>query len=287
MKKIILTMCLLVVATGFGISQGIGILQDKKGVGINTNEPQGVFHIDANGDTRKGILPGSISNTSDDVVFEPGKNELLNPFSKFYGHLGVGKVNPNVGLDVNGNIRLEDRSEGKDKILVSTDTLGNAKWIAPEKPVISTGTIGDTIRLRLDGGPTNLTKKTLKLGPGRWLVLSKFVVRNNADPGPNERPRNNIWIYLKNITEHPTLDDKVYNTILGVPVEQAGFYIGTPQLAAVVVIPKVDKNGQKVAFQEFEIHGSTSNVQYKYITTNDYFQGSYFYAVRLDSGLID
>jgi hypothetical protein len=278
MKKIILTICLLVIATGFGISQ------DKKGVGINTDHPQGIFHIDAKKDNGNISIP---LNTSDDVVFKPGKNELLNPFSKFYGHLGVGKVNPDVGLDVNGNIRLQDGTEAQDKILVSTDSLGNAKWIAPEKPEISTGIIGDSIHLRLDGGSTNLTQESLKLRPGRWLVLSKFVVRNSADPGPAFRPRNNIWIYLKNITEHPNLDDKVYNTILGVPVEQAGFYIGTPQLAAVVEVPEVDKKGQKVVFQEFEIHGSTSNVQYKYITTNDYFQGAYFYAVRLDSGLID
>jgi hypothetical protein len=278
MKKIILTICLLVIATGFGISQ------DKKGVGINTDHPQGIFHIDAKKDNGNISIP---LNTSDDVVFKPGKNELLNPFSKFYGHLGVGKVNPDVGLDVNGNIRLQDGTEAQDKILVSTDSLGNAKWIAPEKPEIRTGTIGDQIPLRLDGGSTNLTQESLKLRPGRWLVLSKFVVRNSADPGPAFRPRNNIWIYLKNITEHPNLDDKVYNTILGVPVEQAGFYIGTPQLAAVVEVPEVDKKGQKVVFQEFEIHGSTSNVQYKYITTNDYFQGAYFYAVRLDSGLID
>jgi hypothetical protein len=278
MKKIILTICLLVIATGFGISQ------DKKGVGINTDHPQGIFHIDAKKDNGNISIP---LNTSDDVVFKPGKNELLNPFSKFYGHLGVGKVNPNVGLDVNGNIRLQDGTEAQDKILVSTDSLGSAKWIAPEKPEIRTGKIGDKKPLRLDEGPTNLTQESLKLEPGRWLVLSKFVVRNDADPGPAFRPRNNIWIYLKNITEHPKLNDRVYNSILAVPVEQAGFYIGTPQLAAVVEVPEVDKKGEKVAFQEFEIHGSTSNVQYKYITTNDYFQGAYFYAVRLDSGLIN
>jgi hypothetical protein len=278
MKKIILTICLLVIATGFGISQ------DKKGVGINTDHPQGIFHIDAKKDNGNISIP---LNTSDDVVFKPGKNELLNPFSKFYGHLGVGKVNPDVGLDVNGNIRLQDGTEAQDKILVSTDSLGNAKWIAPEKPEISTGIIGDSIHLRLDEGPTNLTQEPLQLRPGRWLVLSKFVVRNSADPGPAFRPRNNILIYLKNITEHPNLDDKVYNTILGVPVEQAGFFIGTPQLAAVVEVPEIDEKGEKVEFQKFEIHGSTSNVQYKYITTNKYFQGAYFYAVRLDSGLID
>ncbi|QYN50120.1 MULTISPECIES: hypothetical protein [Apibacter] len=266
MKNIYLTICILLLATGIGISQ-------EKGIGINTENPQAIFHIDAKKDN--GDIPNPV-NTSDDVVFT---RDTIIPY---YGKVGVGKINPDVSLDVNGNIRLEDGHETNANILVSTDSLGNAKWVVPSRPLIKFGQIGDNIPLPLDESATDLTEQPVILSQGRWLILSKFVVKNTTTP-PNpkdNKPRNNIWIYLKNVSEYPLITDKVYNTILGVPVEQEGAFIGTPQLAALVVVPK----GQN---HEFRIFGSTSNKEYGYITSNTNFQGSFFYAVRLDADLID
>lgn len=272
MKKIYLTICILLLATGIGISQKKGI----GGIGINTDHPQAIFHIDAKKDN--GDIPNPV-NTSDDVVFTTRDS--------IYGMVGVGKINPDVSLDINGNIRLEDGHETNANILVSIDSLGNSKWIVPSRPLIKTGKIGDNIPLNLDESATDLTEEPIILSHGRWLILSKFVVKPTKLPPPKDgkpiKPINNVWIYLKNVTEHPLVSDKVYNTILGVPLEQAGDLAGltgTPQLAALVNIPKGENH-------EFRIFGSTSNVKFEYVTSNTKFQGSFFYAVRLDADLID
>lgn len=268
MKKIYLTICILLLATGIGISQ-------EKGIGINTDHPQAIFHIDAKKDN--GDIPNPV-NTSDDVVFTTEDN------IPYYGKVGVGKINPDVSLDINGNIRLEDGHETNANILVSIDSLGNSKWIEPSRPLIKTGKIGDNIPLPLDESATDLTEEPIILSHGRWLILSKFVVKpTKLPPSKDDKPINNVWIYLKNVTEHPLVSDKVYNTILGVPLEQAGDLAGltgTPQLAALVNIPKGENH-------EFRIFGSTSNVKFGYVTSNTKFQGSFFYAVRLDADLID
>lgn len=264
MKNIYLTIYILLLATGIGISQ-------EKGIGINTENPQAIFHIDAKKDN--GDIPNPV-NTLDDVVFT---RDTIIPY---YGKVGVGKINPDVSLDINGNIRLEDGHETNANILVSTDSLGNAKWVVPSRPLIKIGQIGDNIYLPLDESAIDLTEQPLILSQGRWLILSKFVVKATKHIDDDFKPRNNVWIYLKNVTEHPLVSDKVYNTILGIPVEQAGAKVGTPQLAALVVVPK----GKD---QEFRIFGSTSNKEFDYVTSNTNFQGSYFYAVRLDADLID
>lgn len=260
MNKIYLTICILLLATGIGISQ------KKGGIGINTENPQAIFHIDAKKDT--GDIPNPV-NTSDDVVFTT--------IDSIYGMVGIGKINPDVSLDINGNIRLEDGHETNANILVSIDSLGNAKWIEPSRPLIKNGQIGDNIHL--DESATDLTEQPLILSQGRWLILSKFVIKPTVFPS-GKRPINNVWIYLKNVTEYPQITDTIYNTVLGVPVEQEGGLTGTPQMAALVNVPK-GKN------QEFRIYGSTSNKEFDYVTTNNDFQGSFFYAVRLDAELID
>ena len=265
MNKIYLTICILLLATGIGISQ------KKGGIGINTENPQAIFHIDAKKNT--GDIPNPV-NTSDDVVFTT--------IDSIYGMVGIGKINPDVSLDINGNIRLEDGNQTNANILVSIDSLGNAKWIEPSRPLIKTGQIGDNIHL--DEIATDLTEEPIILSHGRWLILSKFVIKpTKLPPSKDDKPINNVWIYLKNVTEYPQITDTIYNTVLGVPVEQAGDLAGltgTPQLAALVNIPKGENH-------EFRIFGSTSNVKFEYVTSNTKFQGSFFYAVRLDADLID
>lgn len=262
MKKIIISMSLWGGAIGVVFSQ----------VGINTDHPKGIFHIDAkknNGNTDVPI------NTTDDVVFNSVRNGWI-LLKSYQAHLGVGKIKPEAGLDINGTMRLENGAEGNNKILVSKDNLGNATWVAPLSPIISIGKINDNKLLPTNETPGDLTEEPLKLTQGKWLVLSKFVVRNTIFPGGGLKPRNNVWIYLKNMA---VSDSTKFSTVLGVPVEQDGYYIGTPQLAAIVNVPKGEEH-------VFRIFGSTSNTQFGYTTTSE-FQGSYFYAVRLDVDILD
>ena len=83
-------------------------------VGINTENPQGMLHVDARGDTDSSL------NVSDDVVFTPD------------GRIGVGTLNPQARLHIVSStpgaaIRIADGSQGWGKILTS-DTVGVAKW---------------------------------------------------------------------------------------------------------------------------------------------------------------
>ncbi|PXV69130.1 hypothetical protein CLV62_101399 [Dysgonomonas alginatilytica] len=80
MKKSILLIISLLLAE-LSISQ----------VGINTEDPKGVFHIDAKGDTgAQGV------KFSDDIVVNTE------------GKMGIGTLTPQARLDINGNLRIAD-----------------------------------------------------------------------------------------------------------------------------------------------------------------------------------
>nr|WP_297163235.1 hypothetical protein [uncultured Dysgonomonas sp.] len=88
-------------------------------IGINTESPMGVLHIDAKGNT------SSSTNVSDDVLID--KN----------GNVGVGTVSPTAKLHIDASgtglpaMRLSDGTEGLNKVLGSKDANGNMTWIAP------------------------------------------------------------------------------------------------------------------------------------------------------------
>lgn len=81
-------------------------------VGININQPSGVFHIDPQGNTP--------TVTTDDVIVNAN------------GYLGLGTVAPTAKLHLNvpsGStaLRIVDGSEKVDRVLLS-DAAGNASW---------------------------------------------------------------------------------------------------------------------------------------------------------------
>ena len=86
-------------------------------VGIRTEDPRGMLHVDARGDT---YINGV--DTLDDVVVTPE------------GRIGVGTLNPQARLHIVGPkgkaIRIADTSEGGGKILTSFDNTGRAHWTA-------------------------------------------------------------------------------------------------------------------------------------------------------------
>lgn len=104
MKKIIL---LLVGVFTFSLFQAQ--------VGIGTATPQGVFHIDAKGNTS-----GSSNSTDDIIVLSDGR-------------MGIGTLSPTARLHIDKGssssfLRIEDTSEGANKYLVS-DEEGEGSWI--------------------------------------------------------------------------------------------------------------------------------------------------------------
>ncbi|NDW08156.1 hypothetical protein D0T56_00575 [Dysgonomonas sp. 520] len=89
----------------------------KAQVGVNTESPQGVFHIDAARNT------SGNTNVADDVVVDA------------QGRIGVGTNNPQTKVEIRsstqgGGFRLQDGSQGSGMVLTS-DANGNGKWSAP------------------------------------------------------------------------------------------------------------------------------------------------------------
>ena len=103
MKKIIL-LSLMLLAVGLTRAQ----------VGINTESPQDVFHIDP----QKNTIGGA--NAADDVIVTSS------------GNVGVGTTSPTTKLDIRsssaGAIRIADGSQGVGKVLIAADDTGSATW---------------------------------------------------------------------------------------------------------------------------------------------------------------
>ncbi|WP_139262133.1 hypothetical protein [Dysgonomonas macrotermitis] len=96
-KKILLLMGIF----SFGISYAQ--------VGINTQNPQGIFHIDTKSNTS-----GS-SNISDDILVDSN------------GNLGIGTLTPKAKVDVNGSLSITNSGEA-DKYILTSDNIGIGTW---------------------------------------------------------------------------------------------------------------------------------------------------------------
>lgn len=83
-------------------------------IGVNTDSPQRIFHLDGKSDTSGNI------NISDDVVINDN------------GNVGVGALDPTARLHIQTTsdvaLRLQDGTQGARKMLYSKDANGNLSW---------------------------------------------------------------------------------------------------------------------------------------------------------------
>lgn len=134
-------------------------------VGINTESPQGMLHVDPKGNT------SGVTNTEDDVVFSKD------------GYLGIGTTSPSASIHIKTNgtadnpvsgFRLEDTSQAEDYVL-TTDANGLLSWAlhAPKEAVQGTRGSGSTT-VSISAGQNKLygINANVTLPPGRWLVTS-------------------------------------------------------------------------------------------------------------------
>ncbi|PXV58825.1 hypothetical protein CLV62_1435 [Dysgonomonas alginatilytica] len=139
-------------------------------IGVNTETPVGIFHIDAKGNNPTGTISNS-SLTLDDIVVS---NQ---------GNLGIGTVAPRAKLHiVTGGtastpvigVKLVDGNQKADRLLTS-DTNGYASWKdVPPMPVAVATKVGSNI-------PTNTatfynTNTYIILPPGRWKVTATTLI---------------------------------------------------------------------------------------------------------------
>lgn len=83
-------------------------------IGVHTEAPSQLFHIDA-AKNNNNSTPSAVQMT-DDVVFTSA------------GRLGLGVINPQAKLHVNGSLRVNDGTQGNGKLLISSDNTGLATW---------------------------------------------------------------------------------------------------------------------------------------------------------------
>lgn len=151
-------------------------------VGINTANPQGIFHVDGSNDNNKSGTPTSAQQLNDVIVTANGS-------------LGIGTTTPTRKLEIvsptSPALRIQDGNQNVNYVLMS-DANGYGTWKALSNalPVAfpSTGYNGPII-----GGNNNQwTNIEMNLPPGKWLVLTNIVLNSTTDPANGK----GAWVRL-------------------------------------------------------------------------------------------
>lgn len=145
-------------------------------VGIGTNNPQQVLHIDAAKNTVAG------ANISDDVVVTS------------QGYMGIGTVTPSKRLEINnttpGAVKIVDGTQKQNAFLMSNaNGVGSWHQQSSIKPTVL-GVWNSSLFISSDntGGTKNLSV-SIDLTPGVWVVNfgATFKMGNNVSP---------YWLHL-------------------------------------------------------------------------------------------
>ncbi|WP_415327215.1 hypothetical protein [Chryseobacterium sp. MMS23-Vi53] len=90
-------------------------------IGVNTSNPQAVFHVDGAKDNSATGIPTTAQQLNDVSI-------------NANGNIGIGTIAPTAKLEINstsGNaLKISDNTQGLGKVLTS-DSNGNARWSAP------------------------------------------------------------------------------------------------------------------------------------------------------------
>ena len=147
MKKNILFLC-----TVFTV---LFISEIRPQVGIQTENPLAIFHVDPKRNTNS----TGTSGTSDDVVVTST------------GSVGIGTIAPAAKLDIRGTFRLRDGNQALNKVLVS-DASGNAQWSdRPKLEVIEVNNINTLISGKTFTTTPSYSGISITLPKGAWQVM--------------------------------------------------------------------------------------------------------------------
>ena len=145
-------------------------------VGINTGNPQGTFHIDADKNNPTSGSTFTFAEQNKDVIVMPD------------GKMGVGTINPDTKLDIRSvdasvvnptytaGFRLSDGNEKTGRVL-QTDANGLATWKDISKRHIVIGRFSapasvysDNDQTTATANPYKLIGATINLKPGKYAV---------------------------------------------------------------------------------------------------------------------
>lgn len=167
MRRIyLLALCLLLISSVFAQ------------VGINTNYPRGILHIDAAGDNPNDLTtPLTAGQAANDIYVEQNT-----------GNVGIGTVSPKAKLHIvassgtNGFI-LKDGSEDSKKILTCQNATGLASWQLGTQVTQVLGDDPTGITLALDNFDTPQYKnKSITIPKGIWIIRYNLTWQFSTPP---------------------------------------------------------------------------------------------------------
>jgi hypothetical protein len=155
-------------------------------IGVNTENPIGIFHIDPKRNTPANAT-GASASTIDDIVIDA------------QGNLGIGTVSPKAKLHiVTGGtvttpvtgVRIVDGNQANNRLL-TTDANGYTSWQdVPSIPTAIATKVGANI-------PSNVTtfyntNSYITLPPGRWKVTTTTLISTGTR---NTTVHDKIWAH--------------------------------------------------------------------------------------------
>ena len=159
--------------------------------GINTPNPQGALHVDGAKDNVAIGTPTVVQQLNDFIVTNTG-------------NVGIGTTSPAAKLDVNGNIKIADGSQGANKVLTS-DANGVASW--------RTATVDNTVA-------DPFTNPYLIASGGTNIAYAGGAGWTEGGTGVN-------CLLNESVDTH-----NVYNPSTGiVTISENGFYLVRPEIA--------------------------------------------------------
>ena len=156
-------------------------------LGINTNNPQQLVHID-NQNNNPSIGIPSAAEQLDDVVMTKD------------GRLGIGLTQPSTRVDINnttnGAIKIVDGTQGDGKILIS-NSQGVGTWQTPAtfkdvaKGVFLRDGNNNPIAISSDdNGGYKFTNAEIKLSKGKWIVNTGMTLKTKIAIGSI------VWVHM-------------------------------------------------------------------------------------------
>lgn len=139
-------------------------------VGINTENPQQIFHVDGQKDNPVTGNPSTTQQRNDVVVTENGQ-------------IGIGTTSPTTKLEINngttaGAIKIVDGTQGVNKVLMSNES-GVGTWQTPAsiRPTII-GTFPSPAVSRFSNTASTRinTSIFISLPKGKWIVNAGFTI---------------------------------------------------------------------------------------------------------------
>ncbi|SHF18382.1 hypothetical protein [Dysgonomonas macrotermitis] len=131
-------------------------------VGINTQNPLGVFHVDPLANTN---VTGT-NGYEDDVIVTST------------GNVGIGTVTPTAKLDVRGSVRIADGTQAEGKIFTTAGT-GLGYWAETFKFQIIESSVYDGLLLPGGNGAAWLAvTPEVELTAGKWMLMARLVTKN-------------------------------------------------------------------------------------------------------------